>query len=355
MTRIIISSLFCLGLVTGCGSSGSSRENGSGISADSSIIQDESLRKETMSATVSEGMEAIEDANSDSGATALRLAEPENNSTWTRTCEEEDKTAKVSLTGSIDKSFTKSTQRIEFTRSMTGEHNATRVWSYPDSDTAVTCAEGGKFAKIDWSADITGLQLDATFKRSREISATHKVLATDRTRTAKLSFSAEGTREIKWTSQSLSDDGTVLTRTKEIASSTARTHVKENSKGANKEISFTVATKDGANLVVEDARATETLQRQSQKIVSGTLVVSRAGDGRVESAFDNLLMDFSSAATCNIKSGTVTTTFYGEGSDDASSSYKIEFVGGDATVTDVETNEEVADVDLPDCDDFDLK
>lgn len=330
-------------LFTACGKKDSDSDT-SPFSGDSSIVEDEALSQESFEGSMSDALATLSDSNETSESATLALANHETNrdTIKDRSCEKkEDGSVVVLAERSIDRTFEIERPRLTATHTIKGSHSMERIWT---ADFAIDCTEGDT-VNVDWKSDVAGLKLVANVSRSleNEHTLTH---TSGRSVERSVTIKAEGQREIEWLASEEADG--LITRDKVVKSSMTRSVKTDNSKGVEKDLNFTVETKEDAPFEIQVVRNASTLALQSKTIASGTLVATRANDGRVESTFENLKMTFADGA-CQLATGKVTASFFKEGSDSADKSYELTIVDGVATLKDVNSGEEIEDFDLPGC------
>ncbi|MBF0443341.1 MAG: hypothetical protein HQK54_15650, partial [Oligoflexales bacterium] len=138
------------------------------------------------------------------------------------------------------------------------------------------------------------------------------------------------------------------TRTKLVTSSAVRTRTALNKNGEEVKMELSIATKEGAPLAVTAVRSKATHSLVAKTITSGTLVSTRKSDGRVESSFENLKMDFTSDK-CELASGSITSSIYKEGSSEPVRVLKLTVENGDYTLMDITAGKEIEDFEMTSC------
>jgi hypothetical protein len=329
--------------------------------AQSSMVMDAQLNEEGVSASLTDALEAMADSFGISAASSaslslgelgiLRRIKKQRESLYSKSCELDGSNAVVSVEASIDRSRSFASRVRSADWSVTGSENITRTWSKEVDDAAVqvNCDATNKYADIDWKGDLTGLNLDVSFERSREVSLTVVAKLENKSFSAERQFSAKGERSISWDGQLTSESGGEITRSKSVTSNVDRTHYRKNSKGEEKKIELNIKTEEESPLVIETVRNSSNFDLVSKNIKSGVLVGTRAGDGHIEATFSNLVSEFSEDE-CHLESGEVLYKLFKEGESEPAKSYKLLVVDGEISLVDVMSGEVKADFEFENCD-----
>jgi len=335
-----------------CGKS--SRSDDEDDAGSDSVVDDAQLNQEAANASLTDAVEAMSDSNeAGASASSLALATAEvtrtDNSTFTKSCAADGDNAVVTIDADIDVKRSLVTRRAERSWVLTGSEDITRTWSKEVADAAVAVGCSGKHAAITWSADPTGVSVDIDFKRTRvvNVDVTNKI--SGETFSRDKSFSAEGSRQTSWLSQTTDSAAATITRIKEISSNVDRVHNVQNSDGADRELIVNVKTAEDAPLSIEVVRGSADLELQSKTIQSGQLIETREGKGKIETVFADLKTEFSDTG-CTLVSGSATFKFYNEGESEAAKTYKLEAAAGVYTYTNVDTGVAVDDYEFEGCD-----
>lgn len=317
-----------------------------------SVVQDETLSTGAVEANVVDSISAMADSNGGASTTSLMLADVNHDQEKSRTCTAiDDHQVQVDINRTLDRSRTQDNERISLEHTISGHAQLKRSWESPNFDIACT---NGKSVNVDWSSDISGLKVHVDIDRALSVTGTLTHKRTGRTLTVNHSMSSVGTRDVEWLTSVEDEAAGTITRTKHVSSSMNRKEEKQNSKGDKQTLDLTVETKSDAPLAITSVRDATTLALKSKTIHSGVLVAKRAGDGSMESSFTDLQLDFT-GDTCALSSGKVVTAFYKEGSDTAEKTLELVIVDGVATLTNVDTGDEIADFELPGCDTADFQ
>ncbi len=315
-------------------------------SGTNSIIEDNTLATGVIEANVSDAMTSLAEANEDREAASLALAEVNKDKVRERKCEKlDDHNVKVTVGFDIDRTMSISNARREIARTVKGSSDLIRSWKAENISLDCTA---GNHVKLDWNSDISGLKLDVDVNRSHSVSDSVTIKATGKTLSRERSFTSQGTRHIAWISSAEDAAADSITREKTIASSMKRTMHIENAKGDIKDMEMTLSTQENAPLNVVVVRKKSDGSLITKTIKSGVTIGARAGDGKVESTFSNLVMMFDSGK-CSLQSGQVTTAFYKEGNETAVKRLQLEGSDGSFTLKDLDSGEEIEDFELPGC------
>jgi hypothetical protein len=231
----------------------------------------------------------------------------------------------------IHTTFTKTIEAENVSKAITGESEENRTWSR--SGGSVTCT--GDHAAIDWTTP-GSLSMTSEFERQRTMTITRTLPR--QTLTLSRTIESSGTRTITWSDAS----------TTSVEFESTRSMKMENSKGKNKEIELSLATKEDAPLSVTTVRTSGVLA--SRTIASGT-VVATAEKGRIETAFTNFVTEFEGTIpnrVCTPTSGSFSVTAYDAGGDEIKA-YTVSIADGVATMTEDGASSGTA-IELPTCD-----
>jgi len=352
-----------------CGNDDAERKDAKG-STGSSLTEDATLNQQAVGSIMTDAFDSLSDQgttaaslnlSSDSSADAVvnevgdKATDQE--SKFEKSCSVEDGKAVVAVSSDIKRVFERTGRNVSFSRTLTGKSEQKRVFAKVNDGSAVAmeCNANGKSAKVDWkAADLAGLSLEMTFSREREIKGSFTNKRKNTTREWERSFKAEGSRSVSWGEIDASASNTTdLVREKTVTSKVKRTFNGKNKAGEDVSMELDVETKDGAPLVISVTRNATSLAIKEKKIKSGTLIGKKAGDGSVETSFENLHIIYGSGL-CSAKSGVVTSKVFKDGSTDAVRELKLTIVDGEYTMVDVASGEEVSDFEFDACDPEDL-
>lgn len=321
--------------------------------AATSVVENEEMAVEAIEGNVADAISSLSDANDDAAtSTSLMLLDNGKNKVVKdsnkdveseRSCVVEEDKAIVSVEKSLNREKTIENRRGKIQRSVEGRMSAVRTWS--SSNGPIGCKANGNQADIPWDGDVTGLKLHAEIDHSSKASLSITKAKTEKSISMSRSRSIKGTREISWLS-SVEADG-VITREKSLVSAVFRTHSFTKLNGSVEEMEFNAVTGENAPLKIKVLRDASTLALKEKTIVSGSIVASN-DDGKVDTAFSNVRMIFSSS-TCSIDSGTIETSIYKTDATEASRKLKLVITDGVGVLTDESTGEEIVDFDMPGC------
>ena len=327
-----------------------SREVVEGVTA---LISSETGSSETVSTNLSDAINLLSDSNISSSSTSLALQGSPLDVEREKKCEADGDNAVVTISSSASGVSEYSTIRADISKEITGSSSVERVWSKESA--AVECDDNNKRAAINWNADdISGLSLSVNVSRTKSSDTTRTKKSDESTMELSKSSSSKGTRTVEWASHTENGDDT-FTRVKTVVSSME--HTKSISKdGEDLEMSFTVATEENAPLEISVTRNASTKDLVSQLISSGTLRSTESSGAYVLTSFSNYSLEFTDDE-CTPVSGSLTSVFYEEGSEDPIKTLELVVADGEYTLTDTtdSSNPEVVedfDYDLCDVQDF---
>ena len=326
----VASSVF---VVFGCSSDSKDKADQSSVSAASeanSIVSVASISADAVDSTIGDAMQALSDG-SDSAAGLSLIAPGSTDVTRTASCELSGESAVQTLIRTMTKTMEKDGPRMTMVHTLKGEDSKIRTFSQPGVQLA--CNGEQKVPEIDWSKDVAGITMSAQIKRAMTHTITTTKLANGDVREFIRTSSAEGTRTHKWLSAVKDAAASTITVEKEVTSSMTLIRNVTNRNGAEETIQMTLATKDGSPLKIQMVRDSENWDLKSRTIQSGTLVAARLGDGRIESAFKDLLITFAEEE-CSLVSGEVTATIYKEGESVAAKTLVFKVVNGEYSLGD---------------------
>ncbi len=283
------------------------------------IFEDDEIASSSIAALVDEGTAGAAEENDDGGTgQALTDMGKTVDINRFRDCTEDGDKAVVAIKRSAALTNTIDRPGFKTQISFTSYDDRQRTWAKTGG--AVKCAAGKKHAALKF-ADMQGVSLDATSKRSRasELIIENKKKGTSVTRGVKTT--AEGTRHIDWSATTVAGATTTLEKT--VTSSMKRTLEAKNKKGETKSLAATVATKDGAPLSIAVERDTATGDAVSRTIKSGTLVATNADGTRVETTFTNV--KYTKEGGCLAASGKIAGTVFAKDAAEAAATWAIDF------------------------------
>jgi hypothetical protein len=314
----------------------------------------------TALATLDESIEALSEDSSNSSSRALEatntsakssfLAKSDADFTVARTCTASGGVATVSETWSGTWSKTNSRTKVTVEMSAKASGTQSRVWT-PPTGQSLSCHTTNNRANIDWSSEgvVNGLKLAIDTDRTR--TRTMSITTTKKSKSKTIESTAKGTRTITWATGT--STSTTVTRNKTISSSIART-MNKTEDGVSTTKSVTVATKSGADLSVDVVRLKADGSLVTKTIKAGTLVATFADTSRVETTFENVVIDMTQDDPCTPTSGTITGSVYAVDATEATSTFTIKFgqdtdstISYEATGT---TAEDGADFAIQGCD-----
>ncbi len=233
--------------------------------------------------------------------------------------------------GSATKSVTRPKATLASSLSVTGIQS--RVWTPPTGQT-LSCSINNR-AKVRWTNDtlVSGLKLAVTTDRTR--TRTLDVKTSKTTVSKAVQNVVKGTRNITWAVGTTT--ATTVARTKTVSSSVTRA-VTTTTSGVAETLSYTVATKAGADLAVEVTRLIADGSWVTKKVSSGTIVLTKADGTRVENTFKDVIFDASQDDPCLPVSGIISGVVYYLGETTASKTYEINF--GQSTDSSVAISED---------------
>jgi len=349
-----------LALTVGCGAAQERAQaektanSGEPVDAESSMAGDSGIATATVEAVVTDGFESLVSQGTTGSALMLSgdadAAKNSDKSVYTRSCVTDGNNAVVTISTTMDRSFSADRPNISISREVSGSSTQTRTWSRTKDGeaAAVTCGPNKRAASIDWSGDLAGLKLQLEFERSRSHSSTMTNKKKNKSWEHSRTFSASGSRTVEWGAVDASDtDGIV--REKTVSSNVNRKFNAVNKKGEKKDVEISVKTADSAPLKVKVVRDKSTKALKKKTIKSGTIVATRNADGRAEATFADVVLSFD-GSECVGESGSVTTKFFAEGADAASKSLKLTLDGGVYTLTDADSGEDMGEIAEIGCD-----
>lgn len=236
----------------------------------------------------------------------------------------------LTFAGSDSVTFSKtvSSATVDITLNVNRSGTESRVW------TPATCT--GSYANVDWSniASIGSLtltvQLNRAINRSGTIVIT-KANGTTETRNLSDNVAADGTRQVSWTSPTVSGGTITLTKTITGATSRSRTFTSLNGESATSTETITVAEANPLNVTVY--RNTSGLGLISKTINSGLIIVAKLDGSVTKCSFDHVTFSFATTNTlkCVPKSGTITCEKYATAEATTADSTVIITFGGSTT------------------------
>lgn len=259
-----------------------------------------------------------------------RAASTDTDITVSRSCSAAtDSSGSVTVTRTMSGSGTKTVTRPKFTMSMamTASGTETRKWTPPTGQT-LSCNASSSTVKFNWLSDavVNGLKLDITVDKARDYTKTRTVTATNKSVSTVDKVTVKGTRSVTWATATASSTSNTA-RKKTITNSVTRSRTFTNTAGTTTTIDTTVATKTDAPLVVTVERKTSDGTLVTKTITSGTVVSTLSDGAKVETAFADLVYDFSSTNenVCLPTSGKVTGSVYAKDATTASKTFVITF------------------------------
>ncbi len=311
-----------------------------------------------LSASESTASSLIQDAvdsagageSADSNTTSLALlsattADQSKGFTPTRTCAANaaDGSVTVTITGDLNRTFTRDNGRRSMSRSVTGTLSETRKWDHTSA--VLACDSANTHAKVGTilaGNTIAGLSLVLTSDRTRTATTTLTNSVRKTTTSTSIKTQVSGTRTITWTSQTTA--GGVLTRVKSVTAATTRTLTKDGATTA-----WSIATSSPLTVTVE--RSATSPYAISSKKFTGTLVSSLTTDTTktVEKTFTDFKLTVDSEGKCTVASGTLSVSFKESGAE--TQKYTCSADSGDLTCTD--KDKATVEIESPDCDPVD--
>jgi hypothetical protein len=354
---LIVSAVFATsaGCVISCGGKSDNAGGTSPVTA-SQLISDSQLTAGIVNATHGDALAAASDQGASGARFELLTGDSDNDSTnVTKTCaaSADGKSAVVTVSATVNRTRAKTSGggRVTVSATRTGSSTATRTWSRTDG-TTVSCNGAATGANVNFQSP-SGLKLDISFERSRNDSQTYT--GPKLTRSSSKSFSASGKREVTWSSNdTTSDTTTTYVRNKSvIIKDTTYNLSMTNKDGGNTSSSVTMATADGAPLVVKVVRNKSSHAVESKTFVSGQLVAKKDSDATITTTYNNLKVKFSDSS-CSIESGSANVVV----TDAAGATLKTMTLGlnsdGDGSLED-SSGSEVEGFSLDPCDSEDVK
>ncbi len=310
-----------------------------------------SANESTASSLIQEAVDSAgagESADSNTTSLALLSATALNQSkgfTASRACaaNASDGSVTVTITGDLNRTFTRDNGRRSMSRSVTGSLNETRKWDH--TSTVLACDSTNTHAKVGSilaGNTITGLSLVLTSERSRTATTTLTNSVRKTTSSTSITTQVAGTRTINWISQTTSGD--LITRVKSVTAATTRTLTKDGTSTA-----WSIVTSSPLSVTVE--RSATSPYAISSKQFTGTLVSSLTTDTTktVEKTFTAFKLTVDSEGKCSAASGNLTVAFKENGTE--MQKYSCTADSGDLTCTDKDNA--TVEIESPDCDPVD--
>ena len=223
----------------------------------------------------------------------------------TRSCEiKSDGSAVVTISSEMERKRSIDRKKMSAEGVDMGPGKLVRTWKKEGA--TLECSKNGKHAAIDW-ANIQGVNADVEIERSRSRTMTLTNKKTNVTLSTSSSFSLKAKRSISWLEVTKTDSQII--RKKSITSTATRAMSYKNKAGETKSLEVSVATKEGAPLIVEIVRKIAAPHELVTKtIVSGTTESALKDGSKISSTYDNLKFDFDSKS-CAVYSGGFSTSF----------------------------------------------
>ena len=319
-------------------------ENRSQSVTSSQFFSDSENQMEVIDAALEETLAALSDSSSSSSSASLMLNS--GATTNLKVCEQQDRSAKVLISRSIDRSIEKDKPKISIQKSISGSIELTRILSHADQ--IVACIDDSR-PNISWDDDITNVSLEVAFERSRSVQMTKVLKQKDTKKQQTKSFSSSGTRNITWSSHSEADGN--ITRDKIMSFSSSKSMILEDQDGLKKEQNWSIKTETENPLKITVVRSEEDKSLISKKIKTGTIISTSDSGVITKAEYEDYFLSFENDS-CTLVSGTITFTMYTSDST-SEKRYKIS-VDSDGSyivtdITDADKETIVEDYDFDGC------
>lgn len=290
------------------------------------VLEDTDVAGQAVAAQIDD---AIGGAAEDQDAVAsMNLADVNANgeSKRFRTCADDGLTAIVDIKNSASRTITFEGAMRSGETSFTAYRQKQRIWSRVEGE--INCSENKKFAVVP-IADMAGVTLDVTFKHERSRNSTLTNKKNDKTVTRSFKAASSGERHISWTSVIPGVDAVVIS--KEVKLSSTRKLDVTDKKGVSKSLEGSLATDDGAPLMVDVKRDATTHDVESRTLKSGTLVATGKDGGRIETSFTNVV--YEQGKGCVAASGSIAGKVFDKDATEPKLTFEVTFDGESKTIT----------------------
>lgn len=318
------------------------------------VQQDEVVLGESINSQVEEAVaSAVEELDLDSSSSALALTdygfnldkensekskgkgiagnsankenETKNDMVRFRECVEDGNKAVVTMKHSFSHERNFERQKLKGITKSSFLQERTRSWSKEGA--AVKCSPNKKSAAIAWT-DLKGYDLAVSFKGEKSHEQTLTQLKKNVTMTHSQSRSNTGTRGIKWID--VVKDETNITLTKQVTNSSERKMSATNKKGETKSWESSVATVEGAPLMITVVRDAKTNELKTRTIKSGSIAGTAKDGTKIETKFENVVYERESR--CNAVSGKLTGSISAKDATTPSVTFTVTFSGEEPSV-----------------------
>jgi len=332
-------------VLVSCGKSDDTRE---ATGSSSQLNSDSVAAEQSVAASFSEAMDSLSDGSTESSSASLALADTKDG-VVSKSCAVDGDKAVVTLKTDRSFSWERTVRRSSLSMSSEAEAERTRTWS--KEGTSLECE--GESAAIDFRGDLTGYNLDVAIKRSVSRNFERKNLQNNELVKKSYSASVDGTRSIKWLSQTTQTDGSISRETS-VSMLVNRSMSFFNKEGQTQTLALSIRTLEDAPLRITNIWDSLAKGRQllSKEIQSGTIRAGKEGDATLEASFSDLKLQFSSSK-CEVVSGQMSAKLFPAGATEAIRSYLLTVVEGEIKVqdvTDAANPVEIEDFEYSPCD-----